>query len=406
MKVFEPCRIGNITLKNRIVRSATIMKLCDEKGVPGDEYHRFHHELSRREVGMIITGFTFVSRQGRSMHPGQAGLDTEKKIPAFKKTISLVHREGCPIVMQLAHTGRQTVRKMTGANVLGVSKRKSVYFNEKPKVLSTNDVRHVIGEFARSALYAKKAGFDGIQLHAAHGYLIHQFLLANINDRTDPYGIDRETGLGTRFLGEVIDNIRDLCGGDFPVLIKISGAVDDSGEFGREQFIRLIRFLGRKQVAAIEISYGTMDRAFNIFRGESIPTDTICTFNPRYTIKSGVGRYLWGKLAVPVLSIKFKPFSPMYNLPYAVVAKQYTDIPIITVGGFRKGEEISYAIEEQGIDFVSLSRPFLCETDFAQKVKNDRQYVSRCINCNTCAVMVDSPYPTKCYAGIAKERSV
>jgi 2,4-dienoyl-CoA reductase-like NADH-dependent reductase (Old Yellow Enzyme family) len=406
MKVFEPCHIGTIQMKNRIIRSATIMKLCDEEGTPCEGYHHYYHGLSKNGVGMIITGFTFTSKRGRSMHSGQAGIDTDIKAEAFKKTTDLVHQEGCPIIIQLAHTGTQTVRGMTGGRVMGVSKKKSAYFNEVPRILSTNEIRGIIREFSQSALYAKQAGFDGIQLHAAHGYLIHQFLLPGINDRQDSYGIDPETGIGTRFLDETIDSIRKRCGEDFPVLVKISAAVDDRNSSSREQFIHLIRFLDKKQVAAIEISYGTMDHAFNIFRGESIPLDTICTYNPRYTIKSGIGKYLWGKLAVPFLSMKLKLFSPMYNLPYAVIAREYTDIPIISVGGFRKGREIFYAIEEQGIDFVSLSRPFLCEMDFAVKVKNNNDYVSQCTNCNTCAVMVDSPYPTQCYSHTKKERAI
>jgi 2,4-dienoyl-CoA reductase-like NADH-dependent reductase (Old Yellow Enzyme family) len=382
------------------------MKLCDEQGMPCDGYHSYYHGLSKNKMGMIMTGFTFTSKRGRSMHSGQAGIDTDKKAEAFKKTTALVHQEGCPIIIQLAHTGRQTVRGMTGGRVLGVSKKKSTYFNEVPKVLTENEIRAIIREFSQSALYAKHAGFDGIQLHAAHGYLIHQFLLAVINDRQDSYGIDPETGLGTRFLDETIDSIRERCGENFPILVKVSGDVDGGYSSGRNEFIHLIRFLDKKQVAAIEISYGTMDHAFNIFRAQTIPVDTICTYNPRYTINNSFGKYVWGKMAVPFLKIKLKRFSPMYNLPYAVLAKEYTDIPVISVGGFRKGKEIFHAIEEQGIDFVSLSRPFLCEMDFAVKVKNNHEYVSQCVNCNICAVMVDSPYPTQCYYSIRKERIV
>jgi 2,4-dienoyl-CoA reductase-like NADH-dependent reductase (Old Yellow Enzyme family) len=140
-----------------------------------------------------------------------------------------------------------------------------------------------------------------------------------------------------------------------------------------------------------------MDCAFNIFRGSSIPLDTILEYNPKYRIKNRFIRKVWKKIAVPYLLKKVKTFTPMYNLPYAIVAKKMTDIPIICVGGFRGGEEIINTIKKETIDFISLSRPLLCEPDFILKIKADRTYTSHCINCNTCAVMVDSPYPTVCY---------
>jgi hypothetical protein len=141
-----------------------------------------------------------------------------------------------------------------------------------------------------------------------------------------------------------------------------------------------------------------MDHALNIFRGETIPVEAILRFNPRYRTRNAWARFLWKTVVLPLMKRKFTPFAPMYNLPCARLAKQHTNIPIISVGGFRSGRHIRAAIEEQGIDFVSLCRPLLCEPDFVLKARQDENYESQCHNCNRCAIMCDSGLATRCYS--------
>jgi 2,4-dienoyl-CoA reductase-like NADH-dependent reductase (Old Yellow Enzyme family) len=399
MEIFKPVVLGNIAIKNKVIRTATFEGMADENGFPTEAYESLYMNLAGNNIGAIITGFSYISKNGKAMQPGQAAMDNFDKIPAYRKITDKVHQFNCKIIIQLAHPGRQTNRKYTDGRVVGISSKKSFYFNEKPDVLNSDELENIINDYANAALFARESGFDGVQIHAAHGYLIHQSILPSINNRKDAYGIDGSKGIGTLLLDKIIDRVRDKCGQAYPILVKVSGSDDYTNKFKEYQFVNLIKFLDSKKITGIEISYGTMDYPLNIFRGSSIPYDTILKYNPRYKQNNRTIRFIWKIFIAPALSLKLKPFTPLYNLPYAILAKKHTSVPIISVGGFRSGKEIETAIRNGKTDFVSLCRPFICEPDFAIKIQKDPNYQSRCINCNICAVMCDSIYPTKCYYG-------
>lgn len=396
MKIFESASIGPLVVKNRIVRSATFEGVCDGDGVPQKEYRKLYGNLAQNGVATIITGFTYVSKEGSALQPGQAGLDNDDKIPAFREVTDLVHQYDSKIFIQLAHTGRQTRSCATGYPVLGVSRKASPYFREIPKLLTTEKIYNIIEEFVSASVRAKRAGFDGVQLHAAHGYLIHQFIHPFINKRNDEFGIDSSTGIGLRFLELIIAGVHKKCGKDFPILIKVSGSDDFRKPFTEAQFINLIKALNQWNCDAIEVSYGTMSDSFNIMRAQSIPLDVILDCDPVHKLKNPILREVWKKCAVPFLSAKLKTFTPLYNYKYALTAKKHSSIPIITVGGFRRGEEIRDVLERDEVDFVALSRPFLIAPDFISKLKNDPNYISKCTNCNICAVKTAVDEPTRC----------
>jgi len=399
-KLFQPAKIGSLTLNNRIVRSAIYEGMCDAQGFPTDEYLELYATLARNGIGIIITGFVYISPCGRAMHPRQGGIDEDAKILAYKRMTDQVHSNGGKIIMQIAHCGRQTLSKAAGGQVRGVSNKKSLYFGSNPKTLTTEEALALAQSFADAALRCKKSGFDGVQLHAAHGYLVHQFILPSINNRKDILGIDKERGIGTYFLGAVIDKVREQCDIDFPLLVKISAGDDYTDNFTQEQFVQLVRFLDEKKVDAIEISYGTMDRALSIFRGRTVPLDTILKYTPKYKTGGAIGRFIRKYFLYPFVKRGLKMFTPMYNLPFAKIAKQHTQIPIICVGGFRKKQEMTDAVSRNETDFVSLCRPFICESDFVSKLVASPEYSSKCIDCNVCAIMCDSVNSTRCYLGM------
>lgn len=399
MKLFEPARIGPCSLKNRIIRSATFEGMCDSQGYPSHEYHHLYKQLALGGVGGIITGFAYISTEGRAMQPGQAGMHCEEMIKHFLPVTEGVHRYDCKVFMQLAHTGRQTRKKETRQDVWGVSNKRSMYFGGSPRKLTTEQVYSLVEQFGKAAMYAKAAGFDGVQVHAAHGYLIHQFLLPSINNRNDEFGISDKSKIGTKFFELVLQEIRKECGRDFAVLVKVSGSDDHFTRFTNEQFSNLIRFLDDQKVDGIEVSYGTMDNALNIFRGD-IPLTVILKHNPIFKSSKDIDsipRSLYNAFLYCKMRAKLKPFKPAYNLAYAKIAKTLTDIPIISVGGFRMGAEMRHCLENGFADFLSLSRPLICEPDFVHKLRQDENYISKCINCNICAVMCDSNQSIRCY---------
>jgi 2,4-dienoyl-CoA reductase-like NADH-dependent reductase (Old Yellow Enzyme family) len=401
MMAFQPARIGAVVLKNRIIRSATYEGACDDRGFPGERYRDLYVELAQNNVGAMITGFTFITPSGRAMQPRQAGMENESKIRFYQEVTGHVHSHKGRIFMQLAHAGRQTSSQATGEEVAGAGRKRSRYFKGSPRSLETREVLRIVEQFAASAAFAMQAGFDGIQLHAAHGYLIHQFLSPATNTRKDIFGIDKPSQLGTRFLEMVIDGIRQACGPSYPLLVKISGGDDGRRDNCEARLIRLITFLNARKVDAIEISFGTMERPLNIFRGATVPLDAILRYNPRYRMRGALRRSLWKALAAPFVLARTRPLTPAYNLRYAETAKRHSDIPIISVGGFRSGAEIESALAGGRADFIGLCRPLLCEPDFVRKLERDNTYVSRCISCNVCAVFCDTPYPTRCHGGEA-----
>jgi 2,4-dienoyl-CoA reductase-like NADH-dependent reductase (Old Yellow Enzyme family) len=394
--IFSPYDHGSLHLKNRIIKSGIYEGRCDVNGYPGQAYNNFYELLAKSGAGGLITGFAFISREGRAMQPYQAGIDNPDKIRPFRKMTDAVHRYDCPVFLQVSHSGRQSLRKSTGSWLRGASSKSSVYFRQKPVPLETWEVYERIEQFGLAAFYAKEAGFDGIQLHAAHGYLIHQFILPAINNRSDEFGVKGSFGIGTAFLEKIISTVRDKCGAGFPVLVKVSGGVDLEPGFSKDQFIELIRFLDRMEVSAIEISYGTMDHALNIFRGD-YPESLILSRNPMLRSRSGVKRMINRVILRQYFVKKLKPFTPAYNLEYASLAKMHTYLPVISVGGFRSGEEIKDAISGGKTDLVGLARPFIHEPDFVEKIKADISYKSPCLNCNYCSVMCDSEIETRCY---------
>ncbi len=396
--MFSSYHIGNMTLKNRIVRSATYEGACDAEGYPGISYSRIYKTLAMNEVGMIITGFAFVSKAGRAMQTRQAGIDKPEKIEYFKKVTDEIHKYGCRIVMQIAHTGRQTLEKITNSAPLSSTTKPSLYFRQKPRLITEEETEEIIGQFAESAYLAKEAGFDGVQLHAAHGYLLHQFLLPETNILKNRFGIDKKTGLGTALPGEVFDAVKARCGDSFPVLVKISGDHNLPGNFFPDKFDNLIRFLNEKRFDAIEISYGTMDYALNIFRGD-INLDKVFTYNPMFRTDSKLMKTVSGLCLKKLIISRFIKFAPAYNLRYAERAKKLTDIPVISVGGFRNKNEIESAIKNNSADLIALSRPFICEPDLAKKfMEAPGDYESQCKNCNDCVFMCDSGRVTTCYS--------
>ena len=367
-----------------LIRSATLENFADEAGVPDPALAvPLYAALT---APTVVTGFMAVSPDGRAMQPRQAGLWNDAQRDAWACIIAEVRRARpqMRLFAQLAHAGLQTTRP----GALSPSGGRSPYFRAPSRAMTPDDIRRVADDFAAAAARARRAGFDGVQIHAAHGYLVHQFLSPATNRRTDAWGAPG------RFLADVLRTVREATPPPFAVWVKVG---PDAEALTTDRLADALAPLFAERLFDLaEVSFGTMCRALDIFRG-GCPLDLLLRENPLY--RRRVPRPLaglWKRLAAPLVLRRFRPFSPAYNLDAALEIKRRTGSPVAVVGGFRSGAEIDAALRA-GADYVSLCRPFLREPDFADRLRLDPSARSRCTNCNRCAIACDGSSPTRCH---------
>ncbi len=212
--VFEPAHIDGIVLRNRVIRSGTHEGLADPSGAPAEALENLYSKLAKGGAGAIITGYAGVSQEGRSSLANMLMMHDDALIAAYRKLTDSIHRQDTPIIIQLAHCGRQTRSAVTGCLPVAPSPRKDRIFNEEvPHQLSELEIEGIIAAFVEAAGRSVKAGFDGLQLHLAHGYLLAQFLSGHTNRRRDRWGGALENRF--RIVSEIVRRIR-LAHGDFP----------------------------------------------------------------------------------------------------------------------------------------------------------------------------------------------
>ncbi|MBW6503198.1 NADH:flavin oxidoreductase [bacterium] len=345
--LFSEGSIKGIALKNRIVRSATWEGMCDGEGNPTERLTDLYRALCKGGAGLIVTGYTYVRADGREM-PGTMGIHSDDRIPALKRLTQAVHEEGGRIFCQLFHGGGRASSRETGTCPLAPSEIKNATARDMPRAMSERDILELVAAFAQGAGRARRAGFDGVQLHGAHGYLINQFLSPLTNTRQDAYGGSLENRM--RFLREVYDAVRREVGPSYPVSIKLTAADNIPGGFPLEEAVTVARSLEAWGIDAIEVSSGTVDA------GEEGPA--------RRNIDS--------------------PEREAYNAPYARRIKAEVRVPVLVVGGFRSPKVGETILKEEGADFIALSRPFIREPDLVRKWEADRTHRALCISCNGC----------------------
>ncbi len=345
--IFKTGSIGRMKLKNRLVRSATWEGMCDPDGRPTAKLIQYYADLAKGGIGLIISGYTYVGLEGKQ-NPGKMGLYSDEFAMEFKELTRAVHDAGCKIAIQLVHAGGQANSKFSGSTPVAPSDIKAAQYSEKPLQLTEPQIHEIVQAFGRAALKAKQYGFDGIQIHGAHGYLINQFLSPLTNQRTDKYGGSIENRC--RFLMEVYDTIRQMVGKDFPVFIKLNAAdyVDQGLEL--EDALFAAKMLSQKGIDAIEVSAGT---------GAS-------------------------KKKSPVRIKIDQPEKEAYNLKVCLAVKNVVSCPLIAVGGFRSYEISLQALEEHGLDFISFSRPLIREPDLPLRWQKGDLEPAACISCNAC----------------------
>jgi 2,4-dienoyl-CoA reductase-like NADH-dependent reductase (Old Yellow Enzyme family) len=349
--LFQPQRVGRIELENRLVRSATYYGLADEKGRVGDASVELMKTLAGSGVGLIITGYAFVARDGQ-VFVDMNGIDSDDQIPGYRRMTRAVHDLEGRVVMQIAHGGVASATAIRrGEPRLAVSAEAAPSDAEgAAREMTDADIERIIDAFGRAARRVEEAGFDGVQIHGAHGYLVTQFLSPGSNRRSDRWGGSLENRM--RFVVEVVRAIRRNVDDDFPVMIKLGcrDYLDEGGGMSIQEGASVAAALEQEGVCFIEVSHGMPGRSFR--------------------------KMSHGKEKAPIREA--------YLLPDARVVRGSTSVPLSVVGGMRSLPVMEGAIESGAVDCISLCRPLIREPDLIQRWKSGDTRPADCISCGAC----------------------
>jgi 2,4-dienoyl-CoA reductase-like NADH-dependent reductase (Old Yellow Enzyme family) len=351
MKLIEATKVRNTTLRNRIIRSALWMNMADKDGHLTPQLYKVYDDLSKGELGMIISGYTMVDPNDRP-NPGMMGLYDDVFIEEHQRLVENAHENGTAIVVQLAYGGSQTNHPdFRDKQLWGPSAFQNRVTKITPKEMSKDDIKYLIKMFTEASLRAQKAGYDGVELHAAHGYLLSQFLTPFCNRRTDEYGGSIHNR--ARIICEVVQSIRQAMGEDFTIMVKMNhdDYMDEGEGLEVPEAIEVAKMLEKAGVDMIEIS------------------------GVNETSGKGIG---------PARTKINKPELQSYYLQPTQQIAEAVNIPVILMGGNRNFERLQNILETSAIQYFSMARPLLCEPDLLKKWKADASYKPRCVSCNGC----------------------
>ena len=395
--LFEKTAISGLTVKNRIIRSATHDGLADENGAPSDKLIAKYEHLAKSEVGCIITGYAAVSKNGVSPYPRMMKIFDDSVIDRYKELTDAVHKYETPVVLQLAHCGRQTSSKAIGVQKVAPSNVLHTFYPDKAKELTDSEIYKIIDDFVTAAVRAEKAGFDGVQLHGGHGYLLHDFLSPFGNRRNDKWGGTLENRC--RIVELIIKGIKEQT--SLPVWIKISAQDNRKNGMRISSSVEICKRLEAAGCDAIEVSCGTVQDGMNTMRSRLMPMDAVF----KYREPCASFPKILNKIALPAANLinpLIKQPSPLenFNVDNAEAIRKAVSIPIIAVGGIHKVSDMQSIIADGKADFISMCRPFICEPDLAKKLING-QKEAKCIMCNYCGLVIEKE-PTRCLYGRVK----
>lgn len=391
--LFEPFTINKMKIENRFVKSAMAENMAGHNGEITDELVNLYRKWSKGGVGLIITGYAYVQKGGNLSHL-DIGAHDDSMIPGLQKLTDAVHEFDGKVAIQLYHCGSQTFIPRTGKRPIAPSTRFSVSCMCWSRPMTEDEIYQLIDNFGAAAARAKKAGFDAVQIHAAHGWIINQFLARSHNRRKDKWGGSLKNRM--RILIEIYKSIRKQVGDDFPVLIKINA--DDGIKKGLtiEEAKVIIKRLVDLGMDAVEISGGVGEAytGFYTVRGDLPEEYMKKMLNDQGFIQSLVGRF--SKLYIYWVKNKVK-LEEGYFLHLAKEIRKITDVPLMTVGGLRTKSMMERVVKEDKIEFVSLARPLIREPNLPNKIKKGSTEKTSCTSCNKCYGAVGCDLPLKCY---------
>jgi 2,4-dienoyl-CoA reductase-like NADH-dependent reductase (Old Yellow Enzyme family)/thioredoxin reductase len=343
-RTFSPGRIGLLKTKNRLVLAPMVRNYADENGRVTPRYLAHIDRIARGGVGTLIVEASFVRPDGRAFRR-QLGIHDDASVAGLRWLVDAGHRHGALMGIQLFHAGRQTQPKISGAPAVAPSALPDPVVNEMPRELTAAEIAELVNGFAAGARRAKDAGFDFVELHGAHGYLIAQFLSPFSNQRVDEYGGTPEKR--RRFLEEIYVAVKAATGGGFPVTVRLSAEENLPGGLTIDETIATARRLEQLGVAALHVSTGN---GATYTQGTMIP--------PMATVDGVL-------------------------LPLARKLKAAVRVPVIAVGKLRTPEMVEQTLANGTADFVALGRSLLADPDWPVKVQTGRAaQIRHCVACN------------------------
>ena len=345
-KLFNPIKIGAVEVKNRIVLPPMVLNRAKLDGRMTEGHIKFHEMRARGGAGLIIVESTAIVRRGQGA-PNLLGIWDDSFIPGFKQLTQMVHTYGTKIFLQLVHAGRQSCKEATGGQlpVAPSAIPCPVYepqHHEVPHELSTEEIEEIIRQFAEAAKRTRGAGFDGLELHGAHGYLISEFMSTYTNKRHDAYGGDLLARM--KFPLEIIKATRREVGGDFPVGFRMSGNEFVPDGHTIEESKRIARILEAAGIDYLHVSGGVYESFWALIQP--------------YMIKEG------------------------FLVDDAAAIKRVVDVPVITVGKIKSPDVAEEILEQGKADMVAIGRQLICDPDWPVKVRSgDWGEIRPCIYC-------------------------
>ena len=337
-EIFQETEIKNLKIPNRLIRGSVGDYCFFPNGHITNEALEFYDKLSNEGAGIIFIGYTTISDYDQYDDSGVFRIDKDEHIEEYKKLVSIIHKNKRKAIMQIVHIGAQTLTKTTD-KLYAPSKVINPISNRTTYEMTKEDILRIEDDFVKASIRAKKAGFDGIEIHGAHFYLVSDFLSPIFNKRTDEYGGNDENR--ARFLVEIIEKIRKAVGNDFIISVKINCDDGFPGGISEEGFILACKLAEKAGVDMIQVS--------------------------------GMG---WFK-------IKAKD-APALFFERASKVAEVLNIPVILIGNIRDVETAQNILNKSNIEYVGIARPLICEVDLVQKWTNGDFKKSKCVSCNSC----------------------
>ncbi len=371
--LFQPAPMGRLTIPNRLVRTATIECIArDGRHVP-EAYVSLYRRLAQGGAGLLIAGNYFVHWAGQAQ-PGLVA-DSDEVIPELEKVTRAVRAEGGLLFAQLNHGGRQADPELIGTTPIAPSAVRDKVTLIKPRAMTEAEVESTIEAYVAAARRVQAAGFAGVQINGAHGYLVNQFLSPYTNRRRDRFG--GSLANRARFLMEIFRRIRAAVGDDFPVAVKLNSHDNISGGVTVEQCVAVSVMLDALGVDAIEVSGGIVESGLSTTRG-GVPMDLIME-----------QRGFLERMAVRLFERKLRrqcEFAEGYHLEATAQVKARVKAPVIAVGGIRSRAVMEATLREGHADFVGMCRPFILQPNLAARLRDEPEFEVACTNCNRCTL--------------------